>query len=193
MKILDLGCGTAKVPGAIGLDKVRLDGVDVVHDLTQFPYPFEDNSFDVVYLNDVIEHLPDTIGTMEEVYRLCKHRAKVFVRVVNWNSRYAWADPTHVKAFTEMSFDFFGSREGRKYYTEARFTVFHKKYQYSSLAVQFIPPQYRKFASDYLCNVLEGLLFELMVEKNGAPNVDLNVVLPYEYAGGAAEQYHLEE
>ena len=47
-KILDLGCGRNKVPGAIGLDLFPVPGVDVVHDLEAFPYPFENNSFDEI-------------------------------------------------------------------------------------------------------------------------------------------------
>jgi len=64
-KILDVGCGTAKVKGAIGLDIAPLPGVDVVHDLNKFPWPFENGTFDEIYMLDVIEHLDDTIGVME--------------------------------------------------------------------------------------------------------------------------------
>ena len=41
MKILDLGCGSVKVEGAVGLDNVGIPGVDIVHDLLDFPYPIE--------------------------------------------------------------------------------------------------------------------------------------------------------
>ena len=44
MKILDLGCGDNKVEGAGGLDNVSLSGVDIVHDLLDFPYPIENES-----------------------------------------------------------------------------------------------------------------------------------------------------
>ena len=188
MKILDLGCGTAKVPGAIGVDRFPLEGVDVVHDLREFPYPFPDNEVDVVYLNDVIEHLPDTIGTMEEVYRICKSRAKVFIRVLNWNSPLMWSDPTHVRAFTDKSFDFFGSVKGREYYTKAQFIVNEVKYQYNHFAINYCPSAYRKLASKFLSNILEGLLFELIADKPGSP-LTPQETLWYKYAGGAAEQY----
>ena len=56
LKILDLGCGNNKVPNAIGLDNVLLPEVDIVHDLMDFPYPFEKDSFDKIYLRHVIEH-----------------------------------------------------------------------------------------------------------------------------------------
>ena len=56
MKVIDLGCGNNKVIGSIGLDKVKLESVDIVHDLLSFPYPIEDESYDLVYLRHTIEH-----------------------------------------------------------------------------------------------------------------------------------------
>lgn len=167
MRILDLGCGTAKEKGTIGADIVPLPDVDVIANLAEYPYPFADNSFDDIYLNDVIEHLPDTIATMEEIYRIARPDARVFIRVVNWNSHYTAMDPTHVKAFTENSFDFFGKRVGRSYYSHARFDVVRVDYQYSARAKKhFRSERLMKFLSFYLCNVLEGLNFELRVVKD---------------------------
>jgi len=56
-KRLDVGCGQRKLPGAIGLDRVALPGVDVVHDLNVLPYPFPDNEFNEIYARHVIEHV----------------------------------------------------------------------------------------------------------------------------------------
>lgn len=165
-KILDLGCGIAKVEGAIGVDSIPLEGVDVIADLREFPYPFRDSYFDEIYLLDVIEHIPDTIKVMEEVYRVAKPEARIFIRVVNWNSHYTAMDPTHVKAFTENSFDFFGKRKGRSYYTFARFDVVKVDYQYNFTAAKYLKSQrLMKFLSFYLSNILEGLNFELKAVK----------------------------
>ena len=46
---LNLGCGRDIREGYVNLDKAGLDGVDVVHDLNVFPYPFEDNEFDEIH------------------------------------------------------------------------------------------------------------------------------------------------
>ncbi|GAJ05154.1 unnamed protein product, partial [marine sediment metagenome] len=122
MKVLDVGCGTAKVNGAIGIDRVNLPGVDVVHDLNTFPWPFDSESFDAIYMNDIIEHLTDTIRVMEECYRLLKSGGRVYIRVVYWNHKYAFSDPTHVKFFSDISFEFFTGKR-RSYYTKARFKL----------------------------------------------------------------------
>lgn len=171
--ILDLGCGTAKVRGAIGVDIIPLAGVDVISDLRIFPYPFADNTFDEIYLNDIIEHIPDTIGVMEEVFRISKPNGRIFIRVVNWNSHYTAMDPTHVKAFTEHSFDFFGKREIRSYYTHARFNVVNVEYQFNCDAEKLLrSKRLLKFLSNYLCNILEGLNFELQTRKK----IDINKI-----------------
>ncbi|MBN1887080.1 MAG: methyltransferase domain-containing protein [Thermoflexales bacterium] len=168
MRILDLGCGTAKVEGAIGIDIVPLAGVDVIANVAEYPYAFSDNSFEVIYLNDIIEHLPDTIATMEEIYRIARPNAQIYIRTANWNHRYAVMDPTHVKLFTENSFDFFGKRTGRSYYTHARFDVVQVEHVYDPVARRYLRSRrLMKFVSNYLCNVLQGLKFELRTIKDG--------------------------
>ena len=41
MKILELGCGTTKIPNAISVDINPFSKADVIHDLNKFPYPFK--------------------------------------------------------------------------------------------------------------------------------------------------------
>jgi hypothetical protein len=36
---LDVGCGRHKLPNSIGIDMLKLDGVDVVHDLNSSGWP----------------------------------------------------------------------------------------------------------------------------------------------------------
>lgn len=164
MRVLDLGCGTSKVKNAIGVDIVPLSGVDVVVDASSLPYPFADCSFDEIHMLDIIEHLPDTVAVMEEIYRLARPNARVYVRVVNWNHRYAAMDPTHVRQFTEGSFDFFGKRVGRSYYTRARFDVVQVKYIFDRRVQRWLRSRrIMKFLSDCLCNILQGPEFELRV------------------------------
>lgn len=56
--ILDVGSGPHPKPDAtVRMDVHQWPGVDVVHDLHKFPYPFDDNSVDKIYFGDVIEHL----------------------------------------------------------------------------------------------------------------------------------------
>ncbi len=169
--VLDLGCGTAKTAGAIGLDVIPLSGVDLIGDMSERPFPFAANTFDAIYLNDVVEHLPNTIKTMEELYRIIKANGRIFIRVINWNSRYAAMDPTHVGYFTERTFDFFGKRVGRSYYTNARFDVVSVKRVYNAFAKAICPNErLLHFLGQYWSNVLDDLHFELRAVKPQASN-----------------------
>lgn len=55
-------------------EKVPIN-VDVIHDMTVFPWPFEDQEFDLVVLGDILEDLPDD-GCQEEILRECHRIAK---------------------------------------------------------------------------------------------------------------------
>ncbi|MEM2954453.1 MAG: class I SAM-dependent methyltransferase [Candidatus Nanoarchaeia archaeon] len=78
MKILDIGCGLRKYKPkqknarVIGLDIVKLPGVDVVHDLEKSPLPFKDNEFDTVIANHVLEHVKNLISVIHEIWRITK-------------------------------------------------------------------------------------------------------------------------
>jgi predicted SAM-dependent methyltransferase len=72
LKILDLGCGKKKRSGAIGVDYSDRHNADVIHDLNVFPYPFESNSIEQVYLDNVLEHLDRPMRVMEMLCRNIK-------------------------------------------------------------------------------------------------------------------------
>lgn len=166
MRTLDLGCGHAKVKGAIGVDLVPLPEVDLVTNLDRIPYPFADNSFDQIYLNDVIEHLPNTIKAMEELYRICKPGAHVYIRVIHWSSELNATDPTHVRAFTDNTFDFFGKKKDRSYYSKARFDVVSVRRGYTPKVQRWIRSRrVLNFISYYLNNIIDVLSFDLRAEK----------------------------
>ena len=69
-RILDVGCGQNKYPGAIGIDANRATHADVIHDLGTFPYPFADNEFEEIICRHVIEHVPDVLGFVNELHRI---------------------------------------------------------------------------------------------------------------------------
>lgn len=110
-KILDIGCGSLKTDGAVGLDILKLNGVDIVHDLNVFPYPIETDQFDKIYCLHVLEHVDDLIGTMKELYRIIKPGGSIYIRVPHASCcTTAWADPTHKRFFVHRSFEHFDSR-----------------------------------------------------------------------------------
>ena len=126
LKVLDLGCGNKKRPGAVGIDFNGRTQADVVHDLNAFPYPLADASFDEVYLDNCLEHLDDVIRVMEEVHRILRPGGLAKVIVPYFRSTWAFIDPTHRHFFSVDSFAYFDPSHpicARYDYTRVRFKL----------------------------------------------------------------------
>ena len=97
MKILDLGCGSNKRAGAFGIDNVDLKVVDLVWDISNFPYPIDSLSVDKIYCSHVIEHFTNDTRNriMHEIYRILKPGGELEIRVPHAYSICAKMDPTH--------------------------------------------------------------------------------------------------
>lgn len=82
MNKYDLGCGSSKKKGFIGVDILKLkNGADIIHNLNEYPYPIDDGVADEIWMDNVLEHLENPLRAMEEVWRICKNNAKVTVIV----------------------------------------------------------------------------------------------------------------
>lgn len=125
MKVLELGCGFNKTPGAVGLDIIRGSQADIFHDLNTFPYPFADSEWDRILCRDVLEHLDDFIRAVEELWRIARPGAIVEVSGPFMSSVNFYSDPTHKRAFTSKTFDYFieGSRAFKFGYSKTRFEL----------------------------------------------------------------------
>lgn len=112
---IDLGCGQNKRDGFIGVDIAACEGVDVVHDLTVFPYPFADNSVDEVFSNHFIEHLSgeQMMQFMDELYRIMKVGAFATHVAPYYANMRAMQDPTHKQFVSEATFLYYNA-EWRK-------------------------------------------------------------------------------
>lgn len=84
---LDLGCGTAKRPGFIGLDLFEMPGVDHVLDLTSERFPFDDDSVDTVFSAHFLEHIDEPNHVFQEIGRVCRDGARIEI----WTP-YAWTN-----------------------------------------------------------------------------------------------------
>jgi SAM-dependent methyltransferase len=169
-KKLNMGCGTDIKSDYINLDMVPLKGVNVVHDLNKFPYPFEDDTFEEICCINVLEHLPNTVKVMEELYRIGANGCKVYIRVPFWNSYFTYADPTHEKGFHKMQFEFFDitkeAYKNRYYYTKARFKIKQVNYfiylKRWWLIKNRLSKKILEMLSNSLCNII--LLIEIKME-----------------------------
>jgi SAM-dependent methyltransferase len=120
--VLDLGCGSKKYPGAVGVDLSADTDADVVHDLDVVPYPFEDDAFDQILLQDVIEHVSEPYAVMRELHRIGRPGARVHLRTPHFSSVLAYGDPTHRHAFSAAAVHAL-AEPGFAHYTPVRFRV----------------------------------------------------------------------
>ena len=145
---LDLGCGISKEAGFIGVDNLKFDSVDVLHDLNDFPYPFADNFVDEILMNQVLEHLREPLCVMEELHRICKHEARVTVCVPYFRSHYAIIDPTHRSFFGIHWFDYLDPSH-----------EFFKKYRYTNASFRI---EKREFDRDFFRDPASKRLSEII-------------------------------
>jgi SAM-dependent methyltransferase len=129
--IVNLGCGKTRIPGSIGVDRIKIENyVDVVHDLDVVPYPFNSSSVDEIHFYHVLEHLHDPVRKLEELFRILKPGGVLYMRVPHFSSMGAFTDLTHIRPFGYSSFDCFESNNYYHFYTSANFKILKKEIKY---------------------------------------------------------------
>jgi SAM-dependent methyltransferase len=94
MKKLHLGCGQNYYKGWINLDRNPDNFSDLMHDLEVYPWPFEDNTFDEIWADQLLEHLSDVPKAVREVHRILKPGGVFSGQVPYCGSVWAFIDPT---------------------------------------------------------------------------------------------------
>ena len=157
--IVDLGCGTSKVSGAIGIDRLSHPGVNIICDF-ETSLPLKSDSVDTLHASHVIEHIANLIPFMEEIYRVCKPGALVYITSPYYTSRGAYRDPTHVRFIAEDTFPYF--QDPTPYGIKTNFQVQRIHYKYRTIFRVF-PELIRKIFRKHLWNVADELSVVLEV------------------------------
>ena len=127
MKTLDVGCGGAKHEGAVGIDWTPGPGVDVAHDLNKVPWPFEDNTFDLIICQDTIQILDSVVATMDEMHRVGKNGARVKIRTPHFAHPNSFRDPLHKWHLTFDTFDYFTVDFDYPIYTQRKYKIIERE------------------------------------------------------------------
>lgn len=122
MKKLNLGAGSDVRKDCVNLDINPGPGIDVVHDLNVFPYPFGDDEFDEIIAYSILEHVDDLVRTMDELHRILKPGGRLDIIVPYYKGPIAWGNPTHVRAFSYETFLFFTKGHSQESYTRRLFS-----------------------------------------------------------------------
>ena len=108
---VDLGCGQEKQPGFISLDGRGLLGVDIVHDLEDFPYPLPTNSVTLIKAGHVVEKINPLnkgfIKFMDELWRILKYDGQLLISTYYAGSAGYWSDPCNVNGCTNHTWKYF--------------------------------------------------------------------------------------
>lgn len=94
---LNLGCGEDKKEGYINLDWNPLTRPDIIHDLNELNYPFDDGSFDEITASHVLEHLEKPFLIMKELHRLLKPGGRLIIKVPHFSRGFTHAE--HARGF----------------------------------------------------------------------------------------------
>lgn len=83
MTKLNLGSHNKKVEGFINVDVLPLENVDVVWNLTEFPYPWEADSVDEILMMECLEHISfrKTDEVLRECHRILKDGGVINIQV----------------------------------------------------------------------------------------------------------------
>jgi SAM-dependent methyltransferase len=127
--ILNLGAGNKLVKGAVQHDRTKhRPEIDVVWDLNDLPWPWDDSSFDMVVACAVFEHLRnDLVMTVNECWRILRPGGVLHMKLPFWKSDNAYRDPTHYWRFSLRTCDLFdpGTKYGQDYafYTDRKWKI----------------------------------------------------------------------
>jgi len=159
----------------VGVDISPRSQADVIHDLDRFPYPLESDSFDLIIMQDILEHLEDVPRVLGEVHRVARDGATVRIRTPHYSSYYAYNDPTHRRSFGLFALDGFDVRKPRTAYSGPLFRIVGREILFprvwritgvAALANRFPSRWEQLFAFMFRA---ENLSFELRVVKSQRP------------------------
>jgi len=157
---LNLGSGHRPLKGYFNIDKNSFEGVDKIWDLDKFPYPFKDNTFDLINADSIIEHLTNIENVMKELRRISKPNTLIKISVGYFSGVNSYTDPTHKHFFTYNSFEFFKG-----------FKITKKRLIYSCNPLlswlNFLPNLFPKVYERFFCYIIpcQALIVEMKVIK----------------------------
>jgi predicted SAM-dependent methyltransferase len=107
---IELGCGPENQwREESDREFTRIDCVDYGQDIIwniEEGIPLPDNSASYIYASNVMEHLEDFIGVMNECHRVLKSNGELYIVVPHKEHEKALI-PSHVRLFDKWTFDFF--------------------------------------------------------------------------------------
>jgi len=156
---LNAGCRKYLKEGWLNID-IRKP-YDIKVDLDKTPYPFEDNMFNYILLDNVLEHLNNPVECLEELHRICSSKGTIEIIVPFYSSPNAFRDMTHQSFFNLDSLNEFDINKEEKIYNLSfkRFVI-SKKLHPSKIG-RFIPKPLLNIFALSIGNLIDEITFKL--------------------------------
>ena len=169
---LNLGCGGKYLDGYVNCDVLANVKADRHFDLNQPPYPFQTDTVDEIWMDNVLEHLDDLLPVMGEMHRILRPGGRFKVLVPYAKSDWALQDPTHKHFFTEQTMNYFCEGWPYNYYVAFRFRLIEARLYGNRDNVRqklrnLIP--FKSVLRYFLYNLYDGVYFELEKLASAAP------------------------
>jgi len=110
---LNIGCGHKPIKGWVNIDRDPPEDMpDIMRVDVEQGLPFAADSFNEVFLDNVIEHIYDIPSLMLEIHRVLVVGGVCNIVTPHFSSASSYRDPTHIHHLSYFSFDYFetGSR-----------------------------------------------------------------------------------
>jgi hypothetical protein len=111
---LNMGCGFKKLNDHWNVDIEKRCNPDQVLDFEVTPWPYEDNFFDKINADNILEHLGQDpkvfTNIIKEMYRVSKDQAEWFINVPHHRCDIYWDDYTHVRPLSAKTFRMFDQK-----------------------------------------------------------------------------------
>lgn len=106
--LLDVGSGDGtfcNVLNSLGTNSYGVDGSEGTDFEKDIKIDYEDNYFDFIIFNAVIEHLKNPNIILKEIYRLLKTSGVLITTTLNFKyaTKHFYDDPTHLRPYTNVS------------------------------------------------------------------------------------------
>lgn len=163
IKRLNFGCGKEIRQGWDNVDIQKSSQLTKSFDFDKFPYPLEKNSYDYIFLSNVLEHLDKPDKVLNELWRIAKPKARIRIIVPHYTNKGAYNDLQHKHFFNEICFKNLVSQE----------TFINKENKFElirlnlilSLIGKFMPKSLREKLSLFLNGLISTIDVELKVIK----------------------------
>ncbi len=132
-KKLNMGCGFKKLNDHWNVDIEKKCNPDQVLNFEVTPWPYEDNFFEKIHADNILEHLGQDpkvfTNIIKEMYRVSCDGAEWYINIPHHRCDLYWDDYTHVRPLSAKTFKMFDQKVNHesieKNLSDSTFGIYH--------------------------------------------------------------------